>query len=192
MSLTFQSRGHFIQPYLLRELRVTAVTLTTLSRNSTYNKRCFIYDLTNAHTLGPRHCHEVPLLVDEGLARFIDVERFTRQDGSDLPHSLYGVGGVAKALRDERSTTPRLDHTPQSRSGFRLYNTTVPTYSQTKSIRSRHWTLLMIALRHHDTRLFYVQWPHGQYQSPAQPTIPLFSTQRPSTTWEKLGLQVTN
>jgi hypothetical protein len=49
-----------------------------------------------------------------------------RPDGSDLPHGLYGGGGVAKALRDER-----LAQTPStSNSSSFLYDGTdssIPT-----------------------------------------------------------------
>ena len=71
------------------------------SPNLTYEKRCFICDLPNAHQLGPRYCTQVTILINEGLASFNWVGRLMRPDGSDLPCGMYGGGGIAKVLHDE-------------------------------------------------------------------------------------------
>jgi hypothetical protein len=88
--------------------------------SQTYEKRCFICDFPNVHPLGPCNCPEVPLLVKEGLVNFNQMGRLMRPDGSDLPHGLYGGGGVAKALRDERlAQTPSMSKS----SGFQYHGT---------------------------------------------------------------------
>ena len=88
------------QEAMLREFK--SMIPTTPSTCPAYEKRCFICDLSDAHVLGLRRCPEVSILINEGLASFNRVGRLTRSDGSDLPRGLYGGGGVAKVLRDER------------------------------------------------------------------------------------------
>jgi len=68
-------------------------------------RKCFICDGTNVHRLGIRNCPDVPRLIDEGLAIYAPSGRLIRPDGSELPRSSYGGGGVAKVLRDEHSAS---------------------------------------------------------------------------------------
>jgi hypothetical protein len=60
------------QEAMLREI-ATIGTPMTPSRNPTYEKSCFICDLSGTHVIGPRDCPEVPILINEGLASFNQV-----------------------------------------------------------------------------------------------------------------------
>ena len=71
---------------------------TMLSTNPAYKKRCFICDLSDAHVLGLCCCPEVSILINEGLASFNQVGQLMHPDSSDLPHGLYGGGGISKIL----------------------------------------------------------------------------------------------
>ena len=59
------------QDAMLHQLTATSPKMP--NRNPTHDKRCFICDLANVHTLGPRHCPQVPLLIKDGLASFNQV-----------------------------------------------------------------------------------------------------------------------
>lgn len=78
------------------------------SQGLSQGKRCFICDGIDIHRLGIPNCLEVPKLVQEGLASFNQLGRFTLLDGSELPKGIYSGGGVAKVLRDARAASQSL------------------------------------------------------------------------------------
>jgi hypothetical protein len=57
------------QAALLHEINA----MKTPCGSTRHDKRCFICDSPHVHTLGPRNCPEVPLLIKEGLANFNQV-----------------------------------------------------------------------------------------------------------------------
>jgi len=74
-----------------------------LSTNPAYEKKCFIYDLSDTHALGLHCCPEVSIIINKGLTSFNQVGWIIHSDGLELPHGLYGGGGgVAKVLWDEQ------------------------------------------------------------------------------------------